>query len=130
MNPLSAAWRLGGRVQRRARYELALKYYPDMKEARDGLARLGTDVRCRNHSRMTHQSQVGRRLLAEDVERLLANRPTAHDQHGHVLARERSNPLGIGIPETAVPMNHGVVEVATHSHQWNSRWTPPNGSGV
>lgn len=34
---------LGNRQWARARYELALKYYPDMKEAREGLDRLGVE---------------------------------------------------------------------------------------
>src|SRR5262249_28533496 len=87
--------------------------------------------------------------LAEDVDRLLADRAAAHDQHLHVVAREGADPGGARLAETAVAELVRIVAVrgarlgqpavailrrvegtGRNGHQWNSRCGPTMGPGT
>ena len=87
--------------------------------------------------------------LAEDVDRLLADRAAADDQHLHVVAREGADPRRARLAQPAVAELVGVVAVGRarlgepaiailrrvegtgrDGHQWNSRCGPTMGPGT
>ena len=82
--------------------------------------------------------------LVEDVHGLAPDRAAADDERAHVLAGEAAYPARGVLGQPAVAMHQGIVQVvvvaAAHCFvfredgwkvaQWNSRWTPANGSGV
>ena len=86
--------------------------------------------------------------LAEDVDRLLADRTAADDEHPHVVAGEGAHPGRARLAEAAVAELEGVVAIggarlgqATvavlrrvertggNGHQWNSRCGSTIGPG-
>ena len=107
-----------------------------MHELRVHLAQLRRQ-RARVHGavllRQQHANVVDSHLM-EDVDRFLADRPTAHDQDAHLFAGEGARPLRRRQPQAAIAVHHRLLRKLGDGHglghQWNSRWIDCIGPGV